>query len=404
VKRALALLALAACSGASEDSGSTGEDALTVPPPGCAASANASNPNFEFQDDVCKRKVFPSDADRDFACGIHTEEIPASYEPPKPLADVRVDTTTFADIPAELDLAIIDVRRDASGTPHYRYFSNGTHDRAFQPLSSTKFMAVANGARALRAKSNGAVGLPATASGMPLGDFVTIIHNYNEQHYESNALARWFENVGGRQNAQDLVHEWLGRPGNESFGGNYGVAAPHIAYSFSMPDGASVDVTPDDPAQAPANNLSALTMAEFLKRLVMHREDASTRLASVQWEDLRVLFYGSAQKHWTLPSESGVVPAAGFGGMSADAAIYLQSAVDIHAIESESHGKWRIFSKLGYGESGLVENGYACLPGIGELFVSTHFAQPDANPANARKRDAKIAAYYKLIVGRLAHH
>ncbi len=396
------LLALAACSGTTEDDGSTGEDALTVPPPGCAASANASNPNFEFQDDVCKRKLFPSDDDRDFRCAIHAGAIPDGYEPAKPLADVHVDTTTFADVPSELDLAIIDVRRDASGLPHYRYFSNGTHDRAFQPLSSTKFMAVANGARALRAKSGGRVGLPASVSGVPLGDLVTIIHNYNEQHYESNALARYFENVGGRQNAEDLVHEWLGRPSNESFGGNYGIAAPHLGYSFQMPDGASVDVAPDDPAVAPQNNLSALTMAEFLKRLVMHREDASTRLASVQWEDLRVLFYGAEHAHWTLPSESGVVPPAGWGGMSADAAIYLQSAVDIRAVEAASHGKWRIFSKLGYGQSGLVENGYACMPGIGEFFVSTHFAQPDANPATARKRDAKIAAYYKLIVSRLA--
>ena len=296
------------------------------------------------------------------------------------------------------------MRRDATGAPHYRYFSNGTQDRAFQPLSATKFMAVANGASTLRERSNSTVGLPASVDGVPLGDLVTIIHNYNEQHYESNALARYFENIGGRDKAGELIHGWLGRPSTETFGGNYGAPAPALGYTFATPGGAEVSVTADDPAAAPANNLSTLTMAEFLKRLVMHREDASTRLAGIQWLDLRVLFYGAEATHWTLPSESGVVPAAGFGGMSADAAIYLQSALDLRAVETASKGQWRIFSKLGYGSSGFVENSYGCLPGLDgkglELFISTHFAQPSDGPASPH-RDAKIAAYYKQIVTRL---
>jgi len=142
---------------------------------------------------------------------------------------------------------------------------------------------------------------------IPLGDLITIVHNYNEQHYESNALARYFENVGGRDQAQSLVHGWLGRPAEESFGGNYGAAAPNLSYTFRGSGDARVEVAPDDPAQAPANHLSTATMAEFLKRLVLHREDASTRLPGIQWADLAVLFYGTApHAHWTLPSESGV--------------------------------------------------------------------------------------------------
>ena len=337
----LALTAVVACAPTAEETVDGTADALTVPAPGCAAASQAGNPNFEFQDDVCKRKLFPSDVGRDFTCGIEASSIPAGYVPATDLASVTIDTTTLADIPHELDLTVIAVRRDRSGAPHYRYFSNGTQDHAFQPLSATKFMAVANGAARLRERSGYAVGLTATVDGIPLGDLVTIIHNYNEQHYESNALARYFENIGGRSEAGDLVHGWLGRPPGETFGGNYGAPAPALDYSFVMPGGAAVTIAPDDPSVAPANNLSTLTMAEFLKRLVMHREDASTRLPGIQWADLRVLFYGAETAHWTLPSESGVVPPKGLGGMSADVAVYLQSAVDPHSVESASHGKWR---------------------------------------------------------------
>ena len=98
--------------------------------------------------------------------------------------------------------------------------------------------------------------------------------------------------------------------------------------------------------------------------------------------------------------------------MSADTGIYLQSAVDIGAVEARAHGQWRIFSKLGYGQSGLVENGYACLPSLDqagkpvvgeglELVISTHYAQPSDSPPVSRKRDAQIAVYYKDIIARL---
>jgi hypothetical protein len=59
-------------------------------------------------------------------------------------------------------------------------------------------------------------------------------------------------------------------------------------------------------------------------------------------------------------------------GMSADKSVYIQSAVDIAAIEAASGGHWRIFSKLGNGlsdtryDAEIVLNGYACLPGLGQ--------------------------------------
>jgi hypothetical protein len=266
----------------------------------------------------------------------------------------------------------------------------------------------------MRASSGYKVGLGASTKGVPLGDLITVIHDYNEQHFESNALARYFLNIAGRSNVNDLIHgNWLDRPADEFLGGNYGAAAASLPYHFVMPDGSALDVTPDDASGGPSNNLSTLTMAEFLKRLAMHREDASTRLPDIQWADLQVLFYGPAHSAWApLPGDNGNAPPSEWGGMSADTGIYLQSAVNMKSVEKQAQGKWRIFSKLGYGQSGLVENGYACLPSLDasgepvtgeglELVISTHYAQPSDNPPVSRQRDALIATYYKAIVAKL---
>ena len=396
---ALLALATAGCASSSEDAApASTADALVQVSPGCAAAADASNPNFEYQDDTCHRKVWPSNGDRAFTCGIVSPDRADGFAPARPLGEVSVDTQTLAGVAPDLDFTVIAIRRDAAGHPRYRYFSNGTHEKAVQPLSSTKFMAIAAAAAKLRTSSDYQVGLAASTDGIPLGDLATVIHDYNEQHYESNALARYFLNIAGRSAVNGLVHDaWLGRPSSEFLGGNYGAAAAPLSYRFTMPGGAAVEVSPDDESPG-TNNLSTLTMAAFLKRLVMHREDASTRLPAIQWEDLQVLFYGPTTSKWyPLPGDNGFAPPRGWGGMSADTGIYLQSAVDIHAVEAASHGKWRIFSKLGYGESGLVENGYACLPnGSGgglELAISTHYAQPGDDPPVTRRRDAQIAAY-----------
>ena len=45
---------------------------------------------------------------------------------------------------------------------------------------------------------------------------------------------------------------------------------------------------------------------------------------------------------------SALFPSTSWGGMSADTAIYVQSALDINTVEIESDGQWRIFSKLGF--------------------------------------------------------
>ena len=374
------------------------------PAPGCPEQTPAGY--FQFLDNTCGEKVLPSDQDRDRACPINdtSAQIPltgggmVTYQPSSEAP--AVDTAALSGVvPAQLQATVILVRR-IGGVPHYRYLSTGDHNSAYQPWSTTKFLAAANAAATLRMSSAYKVGLTASVGSVSLGDLVTSVHNYDYNPYSSNGLGRYFHNIGGRDRANGLIHElWLGRPQSETFGGNYGAAAPSLGYTFKEQGGASVNINPDLSA-GPANHLSSFTMAEAVKRLVLHREEADQRLPGIQWADLRVLFFGadSSAKYGQ------------WGGMTADTAIYLQTGHDIDYIEKRSKGQWLILSKLGLGSSGQFLNvGYGCLPvlddalqpvdGWGrELIISSHMTSGGASWA---ERDRLLAKAYRAIIKRV---
>jgi hypothetical protein len=385
---------------------------LVIPPPSCAASqaifAGGADPDydFEYEDDVCHTKVYPSNVDRTFTCPLIDDSLAGFATATTALSSVAVDEQLLADVPSPFAVAVILIRRDGSGVPHYRYFGNGQESVAAETWSSSKFLEAANAAANLRITSSYAVGLDAFISDsgtqVPLGDLVTIVASYDATHYTSNALAHYFANIGGRARAQDLVHTWLDRP-SESFGGNYGEAARALPYVFTEAGGASVTMTDDDESGI-ANTLSPLTEAEAMKRLAMHREDASTRLPGIQFVDLQSLFYGPVTSAY-FPSR-----APAHGGLSADTASYLQSAVDIAAVEQRTNGGWRIFSKLGFGDSAdgaFLDTAYGCLPGIAadgrglELVISTRLTVGSQSTAVDAQNDALVEGYYRLIVQRL---
>ena len=298
-----------------------------------------------------------------------------------------------------MDVALILVRR-VGGVPHYRYLSTGTHDVPFQPWSTTKFLAIANAAVALREASKYEVGLTASVKSWSVGDLVTAVHTYDGLPYSSNALAAWFHDVGGRARANDLIHElWLHRPASETFGGNYGAASPPLGTTFTEPTGATVTVAPDA-TSGPPNHLSPGTLAEALKRIVLHREEPAQRMPGLQWKDIRVLLHGA----------EGSTAKGPWGGMSADTAIYLQMGHDIGYIEARSAGQWRIFSKLGLGSAGqFLDVGYACwpvldpagtpVPGWGREFVIA--ARLTSGGATWDERDRLLATAYRAIVERI---
>ena len=361
---------------------------------------------YQFLDNLCDEKVWPSDTDRDLACPI------ADAGPGVTLADGTLVTYVPSSAPVEWDpaaldgllppgmrMAVILVRR-VDGVPHYRYLSGGDPDLPQQPWSTTKFLAIANAASRLRIASSYAVGLTADAGGYRLGDLVTSVHAYDDDPFSSNGLGRWFHDIGGRERANALIHSlWLGRPAVETFGGNYGAASPPIPYAFSEVGGASLVIDPDL-SSGPANNLSLATLVEALKRLVLHREEADQRLPGIQWADLRVLLFGA----------EGSTKYGPWGGMSADTAIYLQAGHDMDYIEARSQGRWRIFSKLGLGTQGqFIHVGYACWPaldangapieGLGREFViAAHLA---SGGADLDERDRILARAYRRVILRI---
>jgi hypothetical protein len=68
-----------------------------------------------------------------------------------------------------------------------------------------------------------------------------------------------------------------------------------------------------------ANTITALTAAELTRRLVLHRElPSELQYPGTHWEDIQSLLYGA--------ESSLFFPGQQWGGMTADTAIFLQSA------------------------------------------------------------------------------
>lgn len=362
---------------------------------------------FRYLDDTrCARRT-PSDRSRGWTCPNVSAS--ATARPVGATRDVtytRAGRPTSVDIetlrsfvPSDVAMSVALIRR-VEGEAHVRWLGSPRHAEPVQPWSSTKWLAVASAGARMRASSRYRVGLDASVSGIPLGDLVTVIHQYDERRYTSNGLARWFLDVGGRARANDLVHGWLGRPASESYGGNYG--APSAALPYSFVSGAeSLSVSPDRTA-GPANQLSMDALADSLRRVALHREVLpAERLPGLQWADVQVLLYGAERSAWYEPAQPG--------GMQADTAIYVQQALDVAALERRSLGRWRIFGKLGFGPSRggeFVHVAYACLPTLdddgrpipdrGQEFVIATQLPARGDYAAA---DARMAEIYRNVIG-----
>ena len=230
-----------------------------------------------------------------------------------------------------------------------------------------------------------------------LGDLITIIHSYhsdspydNNPNLDSNCLAYYFLNIGGRQLLNDTIHSnWLNVPSNQSLGGDYGC---HTAYNFTYDFKRSYNqsnmyknaytkqITNDNYSNSNIcylnstqdivipNAISSLTAAEFYKRMIMIREEPKWAYPNISWIDVQQLLYGS-----DAGNESILFPNLEWGGASTDMSIYIQTGVNISQIEQQSHGNWRIFSKLGGGMPtnknntyDIAYNGYACFPIISQ--------------------------------------
>ncbi|MCA2961356.1 MAG: hypothetical protein IOD12_13985 [Silvanigrellales bacterium] len=382
----------------------------------------------------------PSNLDRDFTCPTSAKSLEAdvggrrfTYQragSPTPAESWNALSSLLAPIASadDLKLTAILVRR-INGVPHYLSVSNGTQAHVFQPWSSSKHMAFAALASTLRAHSNGAVGLDSEVSDpnggrVHVGDLVTEATSYEFScwdpryckgarhipHLSSNNVSIWAKNLAGRQFANDLITKFLGRTG-ERFDGGYDKTMTGSGWGsqFTDANGDKLTLSRSSVPTGAANLLSTQTMAEFLRRMVMLREDPQTAIPNAQWNDMATIFYGAPQ------SKSKYFPHYKAGGMLGGAGDYIQNAVsgsNIKALEDSTLGQWRSFAKVGWGPGSSSGNdfawhGYGCIPRFDpvtmkalpsgkEFIISAALkGKPGASDAS---RDALLARAVKAVV------
>jgi len=335
-------------------------------------------------------KPYPSNFSRSWQCPNRHSQIPSDYFLSNPDLNAVTVLTSLADIVPSVanisNAAVILVKRDAKdGTPKFKYYGNGHQNFAIETWSCSKIFSAMNGAGLLASQCGAGNGLTQSTKGVygmtPLGALITVIVTYDTTHpaYSSNALGGWFEMVGGRTRASELAKTWMNRPG-ECLGANYGATPPtDLSFDDFQPSGCSI--TPDSSSPGSfSNTLSALTMAEFVKRAVMSRELPEEAFPNTTWSDSEVLLYGA--------QNSMLFPGLQWGGMSANDLDFLRLGINALEADSRSGGQYRTFSKDGGGYSFVRDamevtfNGYACYPvasnlddGV-EYFVSTRVSIP----------------------------
>lgn len=141
-----------------------------------------------------------------------------------------------------------------------------------------------------------------------LGDLATVICSYDQTAgYSSNSLSSYFHDLGWRDRINTLVQDWLLTPGTtnrpsdlpQTLGGNYGEATPSdltldvTAHTPTTATTAECAAEKDPWPVVYSNSLSALSAAELVRRLALHRElPQSLRFPGATWRDVQV---------WHLP-------------------------------------------------------------------------------------------------------
>ena len=390
---------------------------------------------LQYLDDKYCMKLFPSNShsqsQREWKCPIPSiDSTPAGFQPEVDFNEINVDTSTLSGIistpqsilqqpnlAADLNLCMVITKRVASksqldsdsntNSPSVvnKYLCYGEHSKVepYETWSSSKIYALANAAGKLHSIGNetqcsnshwkyGIDSLATTTTAttttsmntntntnkntVPLGDLATIICSYDHtQNYTSNSLASYFHDIGWRQRIHDeVIHQWLlgggsGGGSSLSLGGNYGEASPSSLTFQLQQQQENCVVDPDPNLVIYSNTLTALAAVELTRRLVLHRDlPLAMQYPSVEWNDIQQILYGSGKESLLFNEQL-------WGGMTADTAIFLQTALQNANVlndgyKNKNDDQWRIFSKLGAGWSTsrnrgeIITSGYACINGI----------------------------------------
>lgn len=333
----------------------------------CGNSAPAILPGL---DDPNCEKVFPEYFDREFVCPNQwdAEYLQDFSDPELDISKIQVNDQILADIlPFESNAAVGIIRRSPGvNKSNYKIKWLGKNStEPYETWSSSKVFAGSRTAQTLRSMSSNFAGLDSIELGTYqhlLADLITIICSYDLNFdLTSNQLGSYFHQIAGHQNATKFIQNYLGASAEEKFGGEYGEVVPNfLAFNFTNGTNFNQILTnPEWPdTTISANYMSALTTAEYLRQIIMTREDQNLNL--LNWEDSKMMMYGA--------EKSQLFPGLQFGGLSQSTDIYQQLAVNMTEINARSLGNWRIFSKLGFGytfqryqfEDTLV--GYSCYP------------------------------------------
>lgn len=390
-----------------------------------------------FYDGADSWPLLPTNQDRNFTCPVRfknsdvinqdtgTAYLPASDGNPQTWRNQisfnwTALNTILADIasPDELKVTVIDIRR-VLGVPHFRYLSNGTQDDFFSPGSANKFMAFAALGARLRGESRGKIGLDAVTDDtrhtgrVPLGDLVSFATTQAETFWNptlyknqifpftSNNVASWAKRRAGQAAATQLLQMgWLGFR-NLYLYSDYGNNDSALDGKFYA-NNTSVSISessnsPDIDTGKADDRVSTLASAEFLKRLVLHREDVREALPHLSYTDVQNILYGSH------PQQSRYFKNT-FSGMAHAPSTYVQRALGLSSVSrvddsylvdnSESaiasRGQWRVFTNAGasqkligrYLRNDFALNAYVCLP-----------AYDSAGKLNSTGREFVISAY-----------
>lgn len=420
---AIVTIGLSACGDRSTD------DATSDPSPAAAATPAAESAGQRYLETaLLPPPLLPADLDDlSIDCPLtETADSPAyrsaaevDYGRPGWEQRIAADWDFFGAPASDGWLTVVDFRREPGGLA-YRYLANdGTHDRLYEPWSSSKIMAFTAAVAALRPHG---IGADSRVGDFVLADLITGINSYEDfgtASGESNAIATFFLNVAGRDFATSLFHdEWLALSNADvRFRGAYGPTAfDPGSIEFVSLDGrtrhtpAVYAAGPDDPGYlayrcdscgTDGNKaMTGLAQTEWLKRLASHAREPLTRHPALELVDVETLFFG---RHHT--------DARPVGGMLQGISTFLPAALaaslepgsdrDAKAVLDErTGGRWRIFQKVGWGPSEtrgtseLVLLAHVCLPGVGdsgrEFTLFGRAAVPGADPNEHGVGDAGI--------------
>lgn len=288
----------------------------------------------------------------------------------------------------------------------FRYLANQeTQDELYEPWSSSKIQAFSAAVSKMRELGVGANSL---AGDTHLADLITSINSYErfgKADGDSNAIATYFLNIIGRDDATALFHhKWL-QLNNKAirFRGAYAskVYSPSEPYWFDLDAKKKIKVPElkqgsDDPGYQSYRcescgltgnkPMTTLSQAEWLKRLASHERVVETRMPNLTSKDVEVLFYGTghSDNHYQA---GGMLQ--GISRMLLDSVAKNISNKSVSnsklVLDEATNGQWRIWQKIGWGPSetrGTGENvvlAHVCLPefqGGREFTISAQTSYP----------------------------